>query len=144
MLSLLAFAAACRSASTDVPPPPPHAQLPAPITESPPEAPPPSATPPPTTGTTVPPAAAGAALPTGNECKTDSDCALTYAPESGCCATMCVPKGVSVAEARRRNAMVQDCEQKRGHPCPAPACRARPFQAACEGGICSARVVDDR
>jgi hypothetical protein len=144
MLSLLALAAAaCRSASTEAPAPS-HADLPPPITAGPTRAPPPDATPPPTTGTTAPPATAGAALPTGSECRSDADCALTYAPESGCCATMCAPKGVTVAEARRRDAMVHDCEEKRGHPCPAPACRARAFEAKCEGGTCTAKLADDR
>lgn len=143
MLSLLAFAAAaCRSAPRDVSPP--HAETAPPITATPPTAAPPSPTPPPTTGTTTPPATVGAALPTGNECRSDSDCALTYVPESTCCASMCAPKGVTVAEARRRDAMVQDCEQKRGHQCPVPACRARAFQPSCEGGVCGAKMVDDR
>jgi len=144
MLSLLAFAAACRSASTEVPPEPSHAQLQAPITASPAEAPPLGATPPPTTGTTVPPPTAGAPIVPGSECRSDSDCSLTYVPEEGCCPTMCAPRGVTTAEARRREGLVQGCEQKRGHPCPVPACRARPFQAACEGGLCTARVTDDR
>jgi hypothetical protein len=143
MLSLLAFAAACRSASSDASPAPPHAETPPPITATPPTASPPSATPPPTTGTTAPPALAGAPLPTGNECRSNADCMLTYVPESSCCATMCAPKGVTVAEGRRRDDMVHDCEQKRGHPCPVPACRARAFQAACEGGTCTAKMVDD-
>lgn len=141
-LSLLAFTAACRSASTDVSPS--HAETPPPITATPTTASPPSATPPPTTGTTAPPALAGAPLPTGTECKSDPDCALTYVPESSCCATMCAPKAVTVAEARRRDAMVADCEQKRGNRCPVPACRARAFQAACEGGFCAAKLADDR
>jgi hypothetical protein len=79
------------------------------------------------------------AAPSALSCQQDSDCALTYVPEAGCCPTLCAPRGVTLAEARRREGLVQQCEKSRGHPCPVPFCRARAFGVGCTGGVCTAR-----
>src|SRR5262245_30534186 len=109
MLCLLAFTA-CQTPASE--PRPPHADPPPPLNAtSPDRAFPPGPTPPPTTGTSPPPPAAPPLVtppppprnapttpepaPEATACQKDSDCALTYVPETGCCPTLCAPRGVN-------------------------------------------------
>lgn len=132
MWCLLALAA-CRSGGEPAPAksetPPPATTVPE--TSAPPAAPPPRA------------AAPARTTPGGPQCQKDSDCALTLVPDGDCCPRLCAPRGVTVEEVRRVDERVRRCEQE-NHPCAMPNCRARPFEPACVGGACSARLTDDR